>query len=498
MRKTFFQLLWAGALMAGAVFAASDVRLPDAAMNGDKAAVKAMLKQKIDANSAQPDGTTALHWAAHQNDLELVNALLQSGANVKAANRYGITPLAEAVQKGSAALVEALLKAGADPNTLTTDEGETVLMTASRTGNAEAVKLLLAKGANVNAVEGYRGQTALMWAAAEEHPDIVKVLLAAKADPNLASVDRDTTLPKLPAGSPAAPISRGGLRAIHFAARQGSVESMKALLDAGVDINQGDVDKNSPLLLAILNSHYDLAQVLIDHGAKPNVANKDGRAALLTAVEMRTMDWSPRPFRRDTDKLTATDIIHSLVDHGADVNQQLTASSAIERFAQDHGDKNLAEGATPFMRAARSVDMELMQYLISKGADPKHASKSGLNALLLAAGVGWSEKIKGTEAQAIDAVKFLLDQGMDLNAITDRGDTVMHGAAMRGADNLVKFLAEKGAKLDVKNKQSLTPLDIAMGKGGAPGVVRDAKESTMKVIRDLMKARGPQAQNVQN
>jgi uncharacterized protein len=488
-------LLCAGVLASAACFAAVDVRLPDAAAKGDKAAVRTLLAQKIDVNSAQPDGTTALHWAAHKNDLELVNLLLKAGADAKAMNRYNVTPLAEAVQFGSAPMIEALLKAGADPNTLTTDEGETVLMSASRTGNVEAVKALLARGANVNAKESYRGQTALMWAAAEGHPEVVKLLLAAKADPNILSTDRSTTLPKLPAGSPSAPIPRGGLAAIHFGARQGSIEAMKALLGAGVNINQGDVDGNTPLVLALLNNHYDLAQVLIDRGADPNKGNKDGRAALFTAIDVAIPDPSPRPVRREFDKLTANDIIKSLLDHGANVNQGLTASSAIERFAQDHGDKSMGAGTTPFMRAARGSDIELMKMLLAKGADPKLTAKDGLNALIISIDGSGLRNARGTEADWLAVVKYCVELGIDVNASTDRGVTVMHNAAGKGADTIVKYLAEHGAKLDVKNKAGLTPLDLASGKGGQPGVVRDPHESTMKLIRDLLKNQGPSAQN---
>src|SRR5580700_900171 len=242
---------------------ATDTRLVDAVKNHDKDAVRALLKEHVDVNSPEADGTSALHWAAHSNDYETVQLLLRAGANAKAASRYGVTPLSEAATYGSAALVEALLKAGADANTLTTERGETVLMTASRAGNADAVKVLLEHGADPNAKETFRGQTSLMWAAAENHPDVVKLLLAHRADPAVRSNDRDTTPPKLMAGTPAAPISRGGLTALVFAARQGSFEAAKSLVEAGADINQGDADGNNPLLIAILNNHDELALMLI-------------------------------------------------------------------------------------------------------------------------------------------------------------------------------------------------------------------------------------------
>src|SRR5579862_8118737 len=171
-------ILFSAALSASGYAAGADAA--DAIQNRDTDALRTLIKQRADVNAPQPDGTTALHWAAHWNDLDAVNLLL--GAGAKAANRYGATPLSEAAALGNAAIIEALLKAGADPKTLTTQDGETVLMTAARAGNADAVKVLLEHGADVNGRESYKGQTALMWAAAEHHPAVVKVLLDHGAD----------------------------------------------------------------------------------------------------------------------------------------------------------------------------------------------------------------------------------------------------------------------------------------------------------------------------
>lgn len=468
-----------------------DTSLVDAVKNRDKDAARMLLKQHIDVNAAAPDGTTALQWAAHWNDLDTVDLLLQAGADVRVANRYGVTALAEASSTGSSVLVERLLKAGADVNTLATTQGETVLMRAARVGNIDAVKVLLDHGAYADARENYRGQTALMWAAAEGHPEVIKALIAHGADLNVRSFDRDTTTPKMEAGTPSAPIARGGLSALHFASRQGQVESAKALLDGGADINQKDSDGNTSLVIAILNNHYDLAQFLIDRGADTNIANKDGRAALFSAVDVHDADWSPRPARRETDKLTSMDIIRSLLAHGANVNEQLTAASPIIKLAQDTGDKSLSAGATPFMRAARSADLEVMRLLLDKSADPKLANKDGLTALMLAAGVSYNDHILGTEGEALEAVKLCASRGLDINAATDKGLTALHGAASRGANTIVKYLVESGAKLDAKDKKGLTPLDVAMGKGGPPGLPATVHESTADLIRQLMGASAP-------
>jgi len=489
-------LLVAGALSAVS-YAAGIPALIEAAQNQDQATVKSLLAQKADARAFTADGTTALHWAAHWNNLEMVNELLAAGANPKAANRYGVTPIAEAAGTSGGAVVERLLKAGVSADTLATAEGETILMTASRVGNTEAVKALLDKGANPNAKESFKGQTALMWAASEGHPEVIKLLLAKGADPKILSDDRDTTLPKLTAGSPVAPVSRGGLSALSFAARQGQIESANALLDAGSNVNQKDVDGNSALVLAILNKHYDLAKVLISRGADVNASNKEGRSPLFSAVEIRNEEYSPRPALKDEDKTTAMDIIKALIDKGANVNAQLIDSVPLHKFAQDMGDKTMAAGATAFMRAARGADVETMKLLLDKGADPKLANKDGLTALLVAAGVGWADKVRSTEPQALAAVKLCVDRGLDINAATDRGETALHGAALRGANTIITYLVEKGAKLDAKNKQGFTALDVANGKGGLQGTTRDPKPATIALLRELMaKNPGPSAQVV--
>lgn len=481
MRKTLLVL----ALSTVGLLSGAETRVVDAVKNHDKEALRALLKEHAGVNAPEADGTSALHWAAHQNDLEAVQLLLKAGANAKATSRYGVTPLSEAATYGSAEVVEALLKAGADPNTLTTERGDTVLMTASRAGNIGAVKALLEHGANVNTKENVRGQTGLMWAAAEDHPEVVKLLIAHGADPKIRSSDRDTTPPKLMAGTPAAPISKGGLTALVFAARQGSIESAKALIGAGADINQGDADGNNPLLIAILNNHDELAQILIDKGADVNAVNKDGRSPLYTAVDAHDVDWSDRPLVKETDKVTSLDVIKSLIDHKADVNAQLTAASIIKKAAQDSPDRTLGVGATAFMRAARSGDVDVMKLLLDHGADPKLANKDGVTALTVAAGAGYTDANRGTEPQALDAVKLCVSLGLDVNAVTDKGETPMHGAARRGANTIIQYLADKGGKISASNKQGLTPLDLALGKGGGAAGRQPPKEVTAALIQKL-------------
>lgn len=467
---------------AGFAFA-SDSQVADAAQNRDVVTLRALLKQHAPVNAPQIDGTTALQWAAHWNDAGSVNLLLAAGADAKAVNRYGASPMSEAAALGNPAIIEALLKAGADPNTRETSDGETVLMTAARSGNAEAVRALLAHGADVNAKETYRGQTALMWAAAECHTEVVKLLLDHGADWKVISSFRETKLPKLSAASSVTPFARGGFTAFSFTAREGDIETAKVMLDAGIGINQTDVDNTSALVIAIMNKHYTFAKFLLDRGADPNVTDVKGRAALYAAVDIRNEDWSAMPSRKLNDAYPSLDLIKLILAHGARVNERLTKNLP-GRSGMDSGDTTLDEGATPFMRAARSGDAATMRLLLAAGADPALTTKEGNNALMFAAGVGYRDKnTRGSEADALEALKLCVEQGMDINQANWKGETALHGAASRGADAIVQYLVAHGAKMDLKTGRGFTPLDIAMGKDsfGLP-VPHD---STVALIRSL-------------
>jgi ankyrin repeat protein len=468
----------------------------DAVEHRDTGTLRSLINQRADVNAPQPDGTTALHWAAHWNDLESVNLLLGAGANAKAANRYGATPLSEAAALGNAAMIEALLKAGADPKTLTTADGETVLMTAARAGNADAVKVLLDHGADVNARESYKGQTALMWAAAEHHPEVVKLLLAHGADWKVVSFDRETKLPKLSAASSVTPFARGGVTAFLFAAREGDIESARVMLDAGVDINQADVDGTNGLVFSIMNQHYSFARFLLERGADPNRLDIKGRGALYAVVDIRNEDYSAMPSRKEDDPLPSLEIVKDLLAHGANPNVQLTKNLP-GRSGMDSGDTTLDEGATPLMRAARAGDSAVMRLLLDKGADPKLTTKEGNTALMFAAGVGYRDKnTRGSESEALEALKVALALGLDLNQANTRGETALHGAALRGAGTIVQFLVEHGAKLDATTKQGFTPLDVAMGKNSFAGLPVP-HDSTVALLRKLGGVEGkPEAKDV--
>ena len=314
----------------------------DAAQRNDIAALRSMVSKRVDVNAPQPDGTTALHWAAHWNDVEAVKLLIGAGARAATTNRFGASPLSEAATSGNADLVKVLLDAGADAKALSTPDGETVLMSAARTGNVDAVRMLLDRGADVNARERYKGQTALMWAAAERHAPVVKLLLERGADWRIRGFDRETKPPKLSAASAISPIPRGGFTALMFAAREGDIESARIMLDAGVDINHGDVDNVTPLVAAIMNKQYTLSKFLIDRGADVNVVDAGGRTALYAMIDIRNEDWTAMPNRTTDDPLPTIEVVKAIIDHGAKLDVPLTRPLTV-RSGMDFGDNTLGE-----------------------------------------------------------------------------------------------------------------------------------------------------------
>jgi uncharacterized protein len=458
----------------------ADNRLIEAAKNQDAASLRSLLKQKLDVNAPDITGMTPLLWAAHNDDLEAVRLLLAAGANPKAANRYDITALMEAANCGDGAMIEALVIAGADVNAAF-GEGETPLMTASRTGSVAGVKALLAAGANVNATDKYRGQTALMRAVAENHADVANLLVAAGADVNTRSTLFDFNFRKVAAGGTQAVYSRGGLTPLLFAARQGAIESAQVLLDAGADINGAEKDYGfTPLLEAIFNDHYDFAAFLVDHKA----SLKEG--ALYLTVEMHNLDYQGnRPRKAVTDKLDELGFIKYLLSHGADPNGVMTVKIP-PRAAQNAA--ILPHGNTPFLRAARSADVATMKLLIAHGADPNKAADDH-NTPLIAAGTGMGARFAGgedkPEADFVECLKLLVASKADVNAMDDHGNTALHGAAARGADQIIQYLAEHGARFDIKNKQDRTPLDVAMGVGGVANTGGIAHPTTVALIQRL-------------
>ena len=387
------------------------------------------------------DDATPLHRASHEGDASGVGRLLQAGAKVDTRTRHGVTPLALASARGHAAVVEALLDGGADPNRAS-PQGETPLMVAARTGVVDSVAALLRHGAvaGVDAREGWRGQTALMWAAAEGHAAVVAPLVAAGADVDARS--------------------EGGFTPLAFAVRAGHGDAVEVLIEAGADVDLALPDGTSPLHLAVINAHYDVALQLLEHGA-------DAATAEPGWTPLHQLVWTRRPNRHynnpaafPTGTVTDLELARALVAHGADVNARQTAEPR-------DGYRNMLNrsGATPFLLAAKAVDLEMMRLLLELGADPLLANEDGTTALLVAAGVGiWSSsESPGSAEEAIEAVKLMVELGDSVTTVDDNGDAALHGAVMRGSPELVLYLLEHGAALDPVNERGWTPLTIAQG-----------------------------------
>jgi ankyrin repeat protein len=467
-------------LLAASLYgAAGDSRLPDAAMRGDRDAVRGLLQQRADVNSVQPDGTTALHWAVRKNDLETAQLLIKAGARVDASTRYGVTPLSFAATNGSAPMIDLLLRSGVDANS-TNPGGETALMTTARTGKADAVKLLLDHGAKVNAKEGVRGQTALMWAVLENHPEVVRLLLTHGADINAQTnvdiPDGTTGAPQGTSGdigahgpgiyrSRAVPSPSGAMTPLLFAAREGNKEMARILIDAKADVNRPSANGTTPLIVAIVNNHIELAMFLLERGADVNATdNFHKRTPLYAAVEMRNPDFtreSPPPVPDTGDPM---DLIKALLARGANPNAQVN-TTPVRGFMQGSANWANFDGQTAFLRAALAGDVTLMRVLLERGADPNIKTFDGATPLMAAAGVNFvvAQTFTRSNEEYLEAARLCLEKGNDVNAVNSQGFSAMHGAANRGFDAMIRLLAAAGSRLEEKDKQGRTPMTFAEG-----------------------------------
>lgn len=490
-------------MCAATTTTADSSALVEAVKGRNLAVLKALVKQRVDVNAVDPDGASALLWAAHGGDREAVDLLLAAGAKADLANAYGVTPLYEASARGDAGIVEKLLKAGANPNTVVS--GETALMAAAETDSLLTVRLLRAHGADLDAREIAFGQTALMRSLDHDQAAMAKVLIEMGAN-----VDAPSWPSPLPQMTEARGSSQyvghptGGFTPLMFAARQGNLAATQALLAAGASrsIDYLNPDGIGALMLTVLNANWDLTAVLLEKGASPN------EGSLYQAIDMHnlsiieTLGDSSRPMLLPTsNKLGALDVVGLLLKHGADPNAIYSKTLFIEGTRPQPPIRDL-----PLLRALRAKDTAVIRLLLQRGADPNLGATRfdpaekrraapiapGTPPLIVAlqpdrelkfAGGGLLEEPEdkiyrfSSQRELLPALQLVLDAGADINAVDPQAHdaTILHAAAQRGDDALVRFVLERGAKLYAKDRQGLTALDYAQGKVPAAGGRRPAR-----------------------
>ena len=471
-----------------------------AVFKSDKEMVDLLIRAGANAKAANREGATPLWLASVNGDAAIIEALIKGGADPNEKQPLGRTPLMEASRTGNVAAMKVLLDHGAQVDAKETLRGTTPLMWAADEGHAAAIKLLLDRGANIKAQSALveRGRGPALGKSSDPRKQVADQgarLAAGLASPPLgggrapgaagagrgggrggrgasgagaaagaaqAGADGTDQAVDFADDATAAAVGFGGggrgrgavkdggaLTPLVYAVRADDLESVKVLLAAGADVNQVTGYGWSPLLVATQNRYYKLGAYLIDHGANVNLANKGMWTPLYLATDNRNIESGDYPVRKgDMDHL---EFIKLLLDHGADVNARLKDSTETRTvFTNQWLDEN---GATAFLRASQSGDIVLMKLLLAHGADPKIDTVLHVTALQVAAGIGWVEGItyEWSPEQTLEAVKLLLDLGLDPNAQADTGRVALHGAAHKGATAVVQALVDHGAKLNVKD-----------------------------------------------
>jgi ankyrin repeat protein len=492
-------------LTASASVTANDGKtaLADAAEKGDAQAVLALIKKRADVNAPGSDGTPALHWVVRMQDVTLARTLIRAGADADRTNRYGVRPLHLAIANGDIAMIRLLLDAKADPNS-TDVTGETCLLMAARVGQLDAVNALLEKGATVDGRDPAFQQTALMLASRGGYVPIVKRLIERGAQVNAqtrAGKVPEFRTPGSNSGSKGAGIVRGGWpergerdpipgakTPLLYAAREGHMEVVKLLLSAGAEIEKSDANGVTPLLMAILNDRLALATFLIETGANVKAVDWYGQTPLFAAVDIRNVDVSGPTRDNGVDRDAAFRLIQLILARGADPNARTKEYPPQRRWITRLGSLSWVDftGQTPFLRAALAGDVKTMRLLVEHGADPNIPTAGGTTPLMAAAGVNWtlSQTFDEGPVALLEAVKLAQSLGNDVNAQNSMGIRAIHGAANRGSDDIIRFLVEKGAALDVADKQGRTPLIWAQGVFLATHPP-EAKPRTIALLKQL-------------
>jgi ankyrin repeat protein len=493
IKNLFVSLLIAGMSHSFVMSAENDLRLVESVKAKDDTTAKSLLQEKVDVNVTQPDGATALAWAAYWDAQEIAGLLISAGADVDLGNDYGITPLMLACNNGSSEMVRKLLDARANPNAAQW-MGVTPLMMCSRSGNTESVRMLLTGGADVNASESRRGHTALMWAASGQHLEVARLLTEYGANSNVQTRMPDDYEPRqfITYGTtrrdptrtdvigeddkhPAPTSSRGGFSALMFAAREGDLDMVRLLVSAVADVNVYSFEYGNALLVAAANSHEDVALYLTENGSDPNVTDRWGLTPLHYALQDGINAIAMSRKRIPTDSLwlkpNMPALVKTLLEVGADPNPPIGVGlppfnyPAFARTTGNSMPEIRQPGVTAFMLAAASFDIKLMHLLLSHGADPNLSTDEGTTALMVASGMGRQNDISvAQEKAAFEAASLALELGNDVNASNQDGRTALLAAAYLGANSVIQLLVENGADMNAKDRYGQTALSIAQGK----------------------------------
>jgi ankyrin repeat protein len=513
-----------------------------AVFQSDRAMLDLLIHAGANPKVANREGSTPLWLACINGNAPFIAALLNAGADPNEHLPLGRTPLMVAARTGNVDAVKVLLDHGADVNAKETLRGTTPLMWAADEGHADAIQLLIQHGADIKAQSdpAERGRGPALGKSNDPRKQVAALAAALAAGiptPQLGAVGTTSLIPTVPGrrgvaggkgpgggaadlgfdqnddaaavafgfgrGKPA-PKDGGGLTPLVYAVRSDDLDSVKVLLAAGADVNQVTGYGWSPLLVATQNRYYKLGAFLLEHGADVNLANKGAWTPLYLATDNRNIEGGDYPVRKgDMDHL---DFIKLLLDKGANVNARMKDSTETRTvFTNQWLDEG---GATAFLRASQSGDIVLMKLLLAHGADPKIDTTLHVTALQVAAGIGWVEGItyEWSPASTLEAVKMLLDLGLDPNVQSDTGRTALHGAAHKGRPDVVQVLVDHGARLDVRdygNTDNRGSKELAVHTwlpvDYADGLVRVGVQSAIPhpetglLIRKLMTAAGLQA-----